>query len=248
MTSSDRGNDQKPPASEGTAEPRRLNDIAYERIKDDIITCRLEPGVKVSEGGLALELGLGKAPLRNALARLAQEGLVETIPRRGYRVLPITMRDVEELFALRALLEPAAARGAAGRVEAGHLRGLDAVCRAGYSPGDRESERRFLRANKDFHVAVARASGNRRLSQLIATLHDEIERLLHVGMTTRDRSTEIQHEHALLVDALEIGDGATAERLMAEAVGDARKMVTDVLITNDALREVPLVPEPRDPS
>jgi DNA-binding GntR family transcriptional regulator len=225
---------------EATGTAQRLGDIAYQRLKAAILTCTLPPGCQVTEGGLAERIGLGKAPVRAALLRLGQERLVTTLPRRGYVVAPVTIRDVEEMFAMRRLLEPAAARLAAGRVDAARLRRLDAVYCATYTPGERGSEQRFLRANSEFHVAIAEATGNRRLVNAIAGLLGEIERLLHVGMTTSDRSTEIQQEHRDLVVALEAGDAMRAEALMTEQVNAAHAMVSAALMANNSLRDVSL--------
>lgn len=226
-----------PARAEGGNAPR-LSDLAYEQIKRDIIRCALAPGEEVTEAKLALRLGLGKAPVRAALARLSQEGLVRPLARRGYLVPPVTLRDVQDIFQLRMLLEPAAARMAAGRVESERLRQLDAVCRAGYVPGDRESEAEFLRANRDFHVTIAAATGNARLANTLAGLLDEMERLLHLGLALRNRTEEMQHEHKALVDALIRGDGDAAAEIAAEQVEAARKMVMDAILSSPLALEV----------
>ena len=147
-----------------------LSQSAYLRLKEEIVTCELEPGLQVTESALAARLGISKAPLRSALARLVQDGLIIPLPRQGYRITPVTIRDADELFAMRFILEPPAARLAAGRIDVKPLRKLDAVCRAGYQPGHRASERQFLRANSEFHVAIARSTGNRRLASAIASV------------------------------------------------------------------------------
>ncbi len=217
---------------------QRLSDIAYERIKHDIIRCALAPGEEVTEARLGVRLGLGKAPVRAALMRLSQEGLIRALPRRGYLVAPVTLRDVQDIFQFRMLLEPEAARLAAGRVQGDRLRQLDAVCRAGYVPGDRESEADFLRANRDFHVTIAEASGNARLTTTLAGLLDEMERLLHLGLALRNRTEEMQHEHKTLVDALIRGDGEAAAGIAAEQVDASRKMVMDAILSSPLALEV----------
>jgi DNA-binding GntR family transcriptional regulator len=217
---------------------QRLSDIAYERIKHDIIRCALAPGEEVTEARLGVRLGLGKAPVRAALMRLSQEGLIRALPRRGYLVAPVTLRDVQDIFQFRMLLEPEAARLAAGRVQGDRLRQLDAVCRAGYVPGDRESEADFLRANRDFHVTIAEASGNARLTTTLAGLLDEMERLLHLGLALRNRTEEMQHEHKTLVDALIRGDGDAAAGIAAEQVDASRKMVMDAILSSPLALEV----------
>lgn len=83
-----------------------LNDRAYERLRADIISCRLAPGQLLSERKLAAELGLGIAAVRVALTRLAQLGLVQAIPRRGYQVLPLTSKSIDDLFDFWAVIGP----------------------------------------------------------------------------------------------------------------------------------------------
>jgi len=160
-----------------------LSDRAYERIRHDIISCVIAPGTEISEAQLCTHYKLGKAPVRMALNRLAHDGLVRAIPRRGYRVTPVTLKDIHDVFELRLMLEPAAARMAAGKVNAQRLKALDEACRAGYQPGDPRSTARFLEANKAFHVAIARATGNARLADAVERQLDEMTRwvLDHLG-------------------------------------------------------------------
>ena len=128
--------------------PTSLTERAVAAIRRDILVTRAVPGAALSEASLAEALSLGKAPVRAALARLAEEGLVTAIPRRGWVVSLVTIRDIHEVFDLRLLLEPEAARRAAGRVDAAELHRLDAVCAAGYRPEDGDSAAAFLAANK----------------------------------------------------------------------------------------------------
>ena len=212
-----------------------LNDQAYDRIKHDIIACILPPGSGISESQLGAQYGFGKAPIRMALQRLAHEGLVRAMPRRGYVVSPVTLQDIQDIFELRLMLEPQAARLAAGKVDASRLKLLDDVCRAGYRPGDIASTHRFLEANASFHVTIAQATGNQRLAHTIEALLDEMTRLLHMGLTSRDRTTEMQHEHGALVKALRRGDGTTAEQICREQIEAAREMVLTAALKSRAV-------------
>jgi len=218
----------------------RLTDKAYHAIKQDVLVCELAPGADVTERELGERYGLGKAPLREALIRLTQEGLLQAIPRSGYRITPVTIQDVQDIFALRLLLEPAAARQAAGRIDETLLHELNELCRAGYTPGDRASESTFLRANRQFHVAIADASGNKRLARLLGQLLEETERLFHLGLAIRDRTEEMKHEHEDLVAALVSGDGDTAERATIEQINAARDMVMDGIMSAPWLKQTPI--------
>jgi DNA-binding GntR family transcriptional regulator len=217
-----------------------LTDRAYERIRHDIISCVIAPGTEISEAQLCTQYKLGKAPVRMALSRLAHDGLVRAIPRRGYMVMAVTLKDIQDVFELRLMLEPAAARMAAGRVDGQRLRMLDEVCRAGYQPGDVKSITRFLEANKEFHVAITHAAGNIRLAHAIEQLLDEMSRLLHLGLGLRNRSQEMQHEHRALVRALTRGDGATAERICREQIEAARSMVLSAILSSSSVLNLPI--------
>ncbi|PZW49151.1 GntR family transcriptional regulator [Humitalea rosea] len=218
--------------------PASLTDQAVADLRREILTTRLAPGESLSEGAAAQRLGLGKAPIRAALARLAEEGLVCAVPRRGWVVSLVTIRDIHEVFDLREMLEGEAARRAAGRVDASALRRLDAVCACGYRPEDEESALAFLDANKAFHVAIAELAGNGRLARQIGRLLDESTRMLVLGLRGRDRSLEMQHEHHSLVEALALGRGALAQSIMQGQVAASRAMVLAALTAPHAAMAV----------
>ena len=209
--------------------PQSLTEQAVRQLRRDIISTRLEPGSSLSEATLSASMGLGKAPIRAALARLSDEGLIAALPRRGWVVSLVTIRDIHEVFDLRLLLEPEAARRAAGRVDAEHLKTLDGVCAAGYQPGNGDSAIDFLEANRAFHVAVAELSGNARLARQLGRLLDESTRMLVMGLMRRDRTGEMAHEHEELIAALALGRAEEAARIMHEQVDASRKMVLAAL-------------------
>ena len=128
---------------------------AYEQIKIDIVACLLKPGEQITEGELQERYDIGKATLRAALARLSQYGLIRSEPRRGYRITPLTLRDVNEIFDTRLVVEPTAMKlgafamadhsleispaGNTPDAETGNLAQCDGVPRReqGTAPGDR---------------------------------------------------------------------------------------------------------------
>ena len=222
------------------AAPDSLSDRAYEAIRADILACTLAPGESISEAGLSRRYGVGKAPVRSALSRLRQEGLVSASPRRSYVVAPITLRDVQELYALRLILESTTARLAAGKVDARRLEKLDAICRKGYTPGDSASTLRFLEANREFHLQVAESAGNQRFVRLLAQVLDETTRVMQIGLGRRNRNAEMQHEHNALLDALKGNDGEAAARIAEGQVAASRDMVLSGLLNSNALLDQPI--------
>ena len=216
------------------AADRNLNDIAYRTIKDDIISCALQPGEDISEGVLAARYGLGKAPIRSAMMRLRQEGLVVSRGRQGNAVSAVTLRDVQEIFQLRLVLEVTAVRLAAGKVDGARLRALNEAAHAPYSPGDRVSESAYLRANREFHRYVAQSSGNQRLAALVVGLMEQHERIVHLGLALQNREHEFHHLHDDLVAALIEGDGERAARLTEAALRGGQKKVMEALAESAA--------------
>jgi DNA-binding GntR family transcriptional regulator len=225
-------------AHDDDGERKPLAEAAYDLIKRAIIRCDLEPGQPVTEEQLAEKFGLSRATVRPALKRLYQEQLVQTITRQRYVVPAITLKDAQDLFDLRLLLEPAAAKRAAGRVDAVQLRRLDELCRARYKPGHRESAETFLRANTEFHVTVARASGNALMAEVIRNLLDREERLNHLAHMLNDRNADAYHEHHDLVEALIAGDGVRAEAVMAAGIASARAFVVQALLSSPSIQSV----------
>jgi DNA-binding GntR family transcriptional regulator/predicted metal-dependent enzyme (double-stranded beta helix superfamily) len=206
-----------------------LNRVAFDRIKRDIINCGLEPGHQVTEAQLAARYALGKAPIRAALLGLCQEGFLRAIPRRGYVITPITMRDVQDIIQLRLLIEPTAARLAAGRVTDEHLARLEELCR------ERSSEL-VVSAHRELHLIIARASGNRRLADTLAKLYDDIERLIYLGVSRIN--PEEMSGYRPLVAALTAGDGEVAARLMIEQIELGRKRILEALLSGARSEEV----------
>ena len=224
---------------------RRQSDEAYDAIRRAILRCELMPGATVSEAELADRFGFKRAAARAAVDRLSVTGLLRPVRRRGYVVKPITLRDVNDLFQLRAVIETAAVRLAAGRVDEASLRRLDRICTAGYKPGDRASEAKFLQANSEIHLIIVAATGNDRLVATFAQILSEMERLFHFGLALRNRTEEMRQEHKALIEALARGDADEAERMTREELASSKTMVLDALTSCEALLDVSIsTPQP----
>jgi DNA-binding GntR family transcriptional regulator len=215
-----------------------LAEEAYRAIRRDIVRCTLAPGMAVTRAQLGGAYGAGQAAVREALSRLYQEHLVQVLPREGYIIAPITLKHVHDVLDTRLIVEPAAARLAAGRVEEAYLRHLYQQCRLPDRVQDREALRRFVEANTAFHVAIARATGNERLVEIIAGLLDSMERFMHASYLLQPRSEAADQERVGLADALIAGDAGQAERLMREDILFARAYLLNALMTSEAIQSV----------
>lgn len=207
-----------------------------------MIQCKLAPGELVTQARLADAYDLGRAAVRLALNRLSQEQLVQVVPRQGYVVAPITLKDVRELFGLRVILEPAAARLASGRMDERELRYLDRLCASQFKPLDQHGIETFRRNNTAFHLAVARASGNNRLVERVASLLHEMERVLNLPYVVKvyNRYEDAYRDHRLLLDALRAGDAQRAEQAMIAHIAPTEKGIIDIMLHSPSLQSVNL--------
>lgn len=203
---------------------------AYESLKRDIITCRIAPGEPLFEGQLAERMGTSKTPVREALGMLVQEGFVEVQSRQGYRATDITLADVQEVFFIRLLVEPAAAELAAERATAEQLRELQELSQKTYVFGDPETYERFISENRAFHVKLAEASGNRRLAATLGKLLEEMQRLFYLGLDLRDSAEEQVAEHREMLEALLKGNHHVAHEIAKRQVESSRKRVMEALL------------------
>lgn len=215
-------------------------EAAYAQLRQRIIRLELPPGTKFSEVQAAGWLETGKTPVREALSRLVHEGLVRTVPRVGYEVTPITLRDVQELFSLRAIVEPAAVEMAIGNVDPEWLTRLEQLCQAACKSDNLESVAEFLRMNSQFHLTIAEASGNGRLVAILRSVLEESERLYTIAVRLLDRTEEMVHEHRELIAALEEGNAAAARELTLAAIEGVRQQVVAALITTTSVMTTPV--------
>ncbi|MDQ1438101.1 MAG: hypothetical protein QOK43_1730 [Acidimicrobiaceae bacterium] len=224
------------------AAPNRAAD-AYNIIKRRIIEMEMAPGAPFTEHKLAASLDLSKTPVREALVRLRQEGLVEATARSGYRVTPVTFKDARSLFQLRSLLEVEAAGMAAERgSDLDALLELEQLGRESYDASDRESVLRFIQHNTRFHVTLARLGGNRFLANVLEQVLEQLERLMLLGLGLRARGDEIVHEHQELLQAIKGGDADEARRVASSQATSSQLMMLEALLSSEPLLSTNLVP------
>ncbi len=219
---------------EPAAAPDRLNiasvvDQVYTAIRERITSGSLPRGARVHQEDLAEELGVSRTPVREALRRLAAEGLVEMRTNRGARVADVDQAGMRVSYEARTVIEPGAARlAAAQRLDEplARMRGAVAAQRRSL-----RNVQRSFEANREFHLALAAASGNEFLSQFATRLW-----VARIGETIYERQVETQErmlldvrEHEQILEAIEAGDGRRAESLTRRHLADAMKRSLDIL-------------------
>ena len=195
-------------------------DLAYERIRNLVLADELAPGTRLGQVELAERFGISRTPVREALRRLAGEGLVDFHSNRGFRVADLGLDAVLRRLEVRALLEPGIARLAAERRTGEDVRQLRAAvareerARNGIAAHD---------ASRDFHLALARATKNEELVRIFESLWlvEVGRRLLSRRTAISDWQTDDIEDHHAVLSAVAENRAADAERLMADHVSGA---------------------------
>jgi DNA-binding GntR family transcriptional regulator len=219
---------EAPPVFTARPDRRKMTDWVTEELRKAIVELRLRPGAPLREVALAEQLGVSKTPLREAFARLEQEGLVETTSFKGAVVTGYSERDLNEIYDLRALLEGAAARSAAEGSTADMLAALSDVVARSRELRDAGDLEALAGLHEEFDVIVYAQVTNERIVALIENLRAHLTRIgkLTVGIPGRvEASVE---EHAAIVDAIAAHDPDEAERLMRVHIGS---VLSDQLAT-----------------
>ncbi len=199
-----------------------LSREAYRALRTAILDRRFPPGAKLVVRVLAEDLGLSPTPIKEALAALEREGLVVAVPHRGYHVPRIALQDVEELYALREVVEGLAARLAAQqateRVHA-QLNRLLARQRTCAGTGDVE---RYGDLDLAFHRCLREAAGSGRLARVAEAFDGQIRMLISTSAKLPGRLPASLREHVAIARAVRAEDAAAAEAAMRHHVRQAR--------------------------
>jgi len=202
--------------------PRLLKSRLYQRILVDIIIGTLAPGEQLDENALAKRYGGGLAGVREALARLALEGLVVRRARVGTSVAPLDIVGAREAFEARRLIEVHCAGLAAVHASNEEIAQIRATLDEGEAAVEDNDQAALAAMDEAFHVSVAAASGNRALAKMVVTLHHQTARYWLYAMRGPDPSdgTAALNEHRALADAIASGDVERSKSQMLKVLGD----------------------------
>jgi GntR family transcriptional regulator, rspAB operon transcriptional repressor len=194
------------------------------QIRTDILEQRIPVGEILLEKKIAAQFDVSKTPVREALALLCEEGLVQLFPRRGYVVRGLTLKEVVDTFDLRAILEGAAAERAVAHLTEDQLLSLESLAQhdcCGEVDARVSHRLEIMRHSLDFHVAIARASGNDLLAEQIEKLLRASRRITSIGFTYGD--------HQQICAALRARDAAGARRAMEKHILSGREVAIRAL-------------------
>jgi len=215
----------------------------YKQLREDILRMDLEPGQPLDEVGLAERFALSRSPIREALVKLAGEGLVHVLPNRSTIVSPINFLDLPRFLDTLDLMQRATHRLAAENREEGELEGMwrarTAFLEGAHMSINTNNSIPHIDRNYDFHMAIAKACRNPYLYRFYGQLLDEAKRLGHLRfkfkkMTNRLTPEELDQQHRQMVEAIERRDGPAIEILAHEHANLFRGDFLEYVMANHA--------------
>jgi len=201
----------------------------YKGIRTDIITGRKKPGERLAIDLLKKEFGTSVTPVRDALQMLSQEDLVTIRPRSGYYVTRVTLKELNDMLELRAILELAAVERAAEKITAAQISLLEKV-HTGYTNNEDEAYWRYTEENRNFHYLVAKASGNLELARQIGHLHDRLARFMIIVHSGKHMAAI----HERLIKKLKARNPRGARETLQKELDEAGKALMDKIIQEEA--------------
>jgi DNA-binding GntR family transcriptional regulator len=218
----------RPPKGRGAAE-------VHLALRSQILHLELKPGAKLDEMGLVRQFGISRTPVREALIRLASEGLVFLLPNRGAQVAPLDLVDIAQYFEALELVQRAVNRCAALRRSDGDLVEIRRLRDAFHDATQRDDQAAIIQSNRDLHAAIAKAAHNSHLEMAMTGLLNHGMRLNwicheHFNAGDLDRHNKRGHlEHDRIVRAIEKRDAEAADRLGRIHTESFRQRVKDFL-------------------
>ncbi|HSR48287.1 MAG TPA: GntR family transcriptional regulator [Anaerolineales bacterium] len=224
------------PAPESPLLPLEQHDLTeqtYQVLKERILHRQLKPGARVSVDDIAQQLRVSRTPVTAALKRLAIEGLVEIIPRRGTFVSSLTARDVEELFVVRAVIELYAARCILrdGKTDE-FLRRIDgpmAKMRQASETDEYTDYPAFMEGDRDFHLALVDLTGNSRLAVVYAELNVHIQVSRAHYLNTVEDAMQALREHEAVIAAFRSRDPQAVEEALELHISNVKDRIVELL-------------------
>lgn len=206
-----------------------LRELAYEQIKQRIISCSLRPGEAINEAHLTQLLGLGRTPIHQALHRLEMEGMVTILPRKGVMVSPISLNDVLDMIEVRICNERLCVKLAVERAQESDFKAMREIIGRTPSLLERRDVNALMEVDLQFHLAISAAARNRVLAELLRNLHEKQARFWFLTLSEKHHSERIYDEHLQILTAMESGDSEAAIEAIHNHIDDFRRAIMRTL-------------------
>ncbi|MFK8256938.1 GntR family transcriptional regulator [Erwinia sp. AnSW2-5] len=189
-----------------------LNELAYLRFRQALITLQYKPGDYLNMAQVMADLEVGRTPVNQAVHRLAAEGLLQILPRKGVMVAPLSLDDAFELIEVRLVNELLCIRLAAARITTGQIAQLREVNARLAQASQQRDPLAMMQCDNQFHHLLAGIAANRRLMDILNIIHAQAQRFWATTLSDAGHMEEVIVEHNAIITALEEGNLSAAEQ------------------------------------
>jgi len=187
-----------------------LNELAYRRFKQALVTLSYKPGEYLNTAQVMNDLDMGRTPINQAIHRLANEGLLQVIPRKGVMVSPLSMDDALELIEVRLANEMLCMRLASQKITERQIATLTELNRQIEAARQERDRVRMMTLDHEFHQELAQIAGNNMLADILSVLHARAQRFWASTLSREGHMREVIDEHRAIIAALAAQDSAAA--------------------------------------
>ncbi|HHC5001519.1 GntR family transcriptional regulator [Serratia marcescens] len=187
-----------------------LNELAYRRFKQALVTLSYKPGEYLNTAQVMNDLDMGRTPINQAIHRLANEGLLQVIPRKGVMVSPLSMDDALELIEVRLANEMLCMQLASQRITERQIATLTELNRQIEAASQERDRVRMMTLDHEFHHELAQIAGNNMLADILSVLHARAQRFWASTLSREGHMREVIDEHRAIIAALAAQDSAAA--------------------------------------
>ena len=206
-----------------------LRELVLEALREAIKSGSLQPRERLMEIQLADELGVSRTPVREALRKLELEGFIVMVPRKGAYVSDLSMKDIADVFEIRAALEGLAAAMAADRITEDELETMERLLVEKGEAIHQDDIDKLVEVDTKFHEAMYKASRNDRLTSIISNLREQIQRFRLTSLSVPGRKEDSLDEHRNILEAIQARDVQLARKLAQEHIENAENVLIESL-------------------
>lgn len=215
------------PKLETIKQPESLAKMAYDAIRQAILSGQWQPGELYNEKSIAADLGISRTPVREALLELASQDLILFMPRRGLMLNRFNRKDVDEIFELRTAIELASVEKIAGTVPVPDLLLIEESILNQKKAFSKKDYTAFMEADRLFHTGLSELTGNRRMISIMKNVRDIVHLMGLKALSLEGRASKVIEEHQTIFDAIKNGDVQKSRETMADHLNQSREAVID---------------------
>ena len=203
-----------------------LRGRVFHKLREDILSGKYHEGEELKENTLAVEVGVSRTPVREALRQLELEGLVTIVPNKGAYVTGITSKDIHDIYMIRSYLEGLCAKWACEHITDAQIEAMDEIMYLTDFHSRRSHNDQLVELDNKFHDLIYKASGSKILNHVLSDFHHYVERVRKITLSVPSRAIESRKEHAVILEAIKKRDGNLAEELAHEHIINTIKNIS----------------------